>query len=180
MARFFHGKPLPALELVSPPGVLDHLARLEDAGGVRELHASFASREVEPGGTFETGPFRFETRLLPHLAPNMWMKITAGGATLAYTGDTGPSEEVEALAQGTDVLVVEASWVDGQEEGKPPIHLTARQAAEHALRADVPHLVLSHFWPTNDRELSRAQATEGFEDGKLTIAEEHLRLKVGG
>lgn len=86
---------------------------------------------------------------------------------------------MEVLARGADVLVAEASWLDDQGEGEPPIHVTARQAAQHAVRADVPRLVPSHFWPTNNRELSRAQAAEAF-DGGLTIAQEHLRIEVGG
>ena len=108
----------------------------------------------------------------------MGMRITADGATVAYTGDTGPSEEIEALARGADVMVAEASWLDGQGERMGPIHLTSRQAAEHASRAGVPHLVLSHFWPTVDRDLSRAQAAEAYQ-GMLTMGHENLAVPVG-
>jgi ribonuclease BN (tRNA processing enzyme) len=178
LARTLREEALPPLELISPPGVLGALARLDDPGDQTPLPGGFALREVEPGGAFDVGPFGFETRLLPHAVPNMGMRITAGGSTLAYTGDTGPSEGIEILAEGADALLAEASWLDGQGAGIGPIHLTARQASEHAARAGVPHLVLTHFWPTVDRTLSRAQAAEAYE-GTLTMAQENLRIAIG-
>ncbi len=177
-ARTLRDDPLPPLELVSPPGVLGALARLDDPGDQTPMPGGFDLREVEPGGAFQVGPFSFETRLLPHAVPDMGMRIASSGATVAYTGDTGPSEEIEALARGADALVAEASWLDGQGARMGPIHLTARQAADHADRAGVPHLVLTHFWPTVDRALSRAQAAEAYA-GTLTIAEENLRIAIG-
>jgi len=75
------------------------------------------------------------------------------------------------------VLIAEASWLNGQDEGREPYHLTARQAGIHAAKANVGRLLLAHFWPTNDREVSRAQAAEVF-DGPLILAEEGLVVKV--
>jgi ribonuclease BN (tRNA processing enzyme) len=176
-ARFLREETLPPLVLASPSGVIDRIGRLEE-GTEPQLHESFAVKEVEPGESFEMGPFSFETRLLPHLVPNMGMRIATSGGSMAYTGDTGPSPEIEALARGTDLLVAEASWLDGQGTSMGPIHLTARQAAEHAARARVPHLVLSHFWPTIDRSESRRQAEEAFT-GTLTMAEENRSVRFG-
>jgi ribonuclease BN (tRNA processing enzyme) len=176
-ARFLRDESLPPLVLVSPSGVIDRIARLEE-GTEDQLRESFAVTEVDPGASFEMGPFAFETKLLPHLVPNMGMRITASGGSMAYTGDTGPSPEIEALARGADLLLAEASWLDGVDSPLGPIHLTARQAAEHAARSGVPHLVLSHFWPTIDRARSRAQAQEAFT-GRLTMAEENLPIRFG-
>jgi ribonuclease BN (tRNA processing enzyme) len=43
--------------------------------------------------------------------------------------------------------------------------------------ANVGRLVLAHFWPTNDREVSREQAAEVW-GGPLTLAEEGLTLQM--
>jgi ribonuclease BN (tRNA processing enzyme) len=75
------------------------------------------------------------------------------------------------------VLIAEASSLNGQDEGRNPYHLTARQAGIHAGAANVGRLPLAHFWPTNDREASREQASEVF-DGPLMLAEEGLVVKV--
>jgi ribonuclease BN (tRNA processing enzyme) len=107
----------------------------------------------------------------------MGTRINADGRILAYTGDTGPSENVEKLGRGADLLITEASWQQAP-EGIEPLHLTARQAGEHARRAEARQLLLSHFWPTDDRDRSREQAAEAFE-GEMTMAEEGLRIEVG-
>jgi ribonuclease BN (tRNA processing enzyme) len=179
MARLFHHEPLPPLPLYAPHGVFDRVAGLEDAEGVAQMRRLFDVREVEPGSGFEAGPLRVSTRLLPHWVPNAGLRIEADGRVLVYTGDTGPSAEVEALARGADLVVAEASWTSSQAEGRPPFHLTAHQAAQHAARAGVGRLVLSHFWPGRDRDVSREEAAAVF-DGDLVIAHEGMRLEVAG
>jgi ribonuclease BN (tRNA processing enzyme) len=177
LARFFHPDPLPPLPVFAPAGVFDRLAAMEDEEGVVEIRKSFEFREVEPGVDFEVGPFAVRTSLLPHWVPNLGVRLEAEDRVLAYTGDTGTSRDIETLAREADVLIAEASWLDGQDEGRDPYHLTARQAGIHAVGANVGRLVLAHFWPTNDREVSREQAAEVWE-GPITLAEEGLALEV--
>jgi ribonuclease BN (tRNA processing enzyme) len=181
IARFFAPEPLPPLPLWTPPGTFDRIAVLEEEEEARrQMRGVFDIHEVEAGGDFEVGPFRFETRLLPHWVPNSGMRITADGAVLCYTGDTGPSEEVEAVGRDADLLLIEASWQDRDlASGKQPFHLTARQAAEHANRAGARRTMLSHFWPGSDRDVSREQAAEAY-DGELLLASEGMVVEVQG
>ena len=177
MARYFHPEPLPPLPLYAPAGVFDKVARLHDEPvNIEDMRGRFDVHNVEPGESFEVGPFRVDTRLMPHWVPNMGMRWQADGQVLAYTGDTGPSEEIEAIGRDALALVTEASWLDGQDNR--PYHLTARQAAEHAARAGARKLVLSHFWPTNDRGASREQAAEAYE-GEIVLADEGMTLEIG-
>jgi ribonuclease BN (tRNA processing enzyme) len=103
-------------------------------------------------------------------------RIEADGAALAYTGDTGPTSKVEDLGRDAHVLLSEATWQDGDD--LPPFHLSARQAAVHARDAGAGLLLLTHIWPTSDKEVSRAQAAEEF-DGPVELATEGQRLEVG-
>jgi ribonuclease BN (tRNA processing enzyme) len=57
------------------------------------------------------------------------------------------------------------------------VHLTARQAAEHASRAGAGRLLLTHLVPWNDPEQSREEAAGSF-DGKLTMARTGLALDL--
>lgn len=178
VARVFNPEPLPPLPFFAPNGVFDRVAALENEEQRRQMRALFDVRDLEGGDTFEVGPFRITTRALPHSAPNLGFRVEAGGAALAYTGDTGPSEEIEALAKGVDMLVSEASWED--EDGiLVEGHLTARQAAEHAAAAGSGTLVLTHFWPTVDRARA-AELAAGVFDGQVVVAEERSTIRVGG
>jgi ribonuclease BN (tRNA processing enzyme) len=178
VARVFHRDPVSRLPLYAPPGVFERIASLEDEEGVEEMRTRiFDVRPVEPGRSFEIGPFGVSTRLLPHMVPNAGLRLEAGGRVLAYTGDTGPSEEILGLADAADLFVAEASWLEPDRK-LGPVHLTAGQAGEHAAGAGAASLMLAHFWPGLDRDASREQASGAF-DGDLLVAEEDLRVPVG-
>jgi ribonuclease BN (tRNA processing enzyme) len=55
--------------------------------------------------------------------------------------------------------------------GQPAMNLTAREAGEAATAAGADKLMLTHFWPGNDRNRSRAAAAEAFA-GEILIADE--------
>lgn len=57
------------------------------------------------------------------------------------------------------------------------MHLTAREAGEAAAAADAQRLMLTHFWPANDRERSRESAGEVF-DKEILLADEGLAVAL--
>jgi ribonuclease BN (tRNA processing enzyme) len=177
VARVFHPDPLKPLPLYAPDGVFDRIAALEDEEGVAEMRELFDVQTIEPGGDFEVGPLHVTTRLLPHMVPNAGMRIEAGGKTVVYTGDTGPSDELVALARDADLLVAESSWLEPRQD-LGPIHLTARQAGEHAAGAGAGSLLLTHLWPGLDRDRAHIDASQAF-DGPLQVADEGMTVPVG-
>ena len=95
-----------------------------------------------------------------HPVPTVAVRFEAGDATLVYSSDTGCSDEVEHLAKGADLFMVEASY---QGRTKPwEHHLTAYEAGEMGERAGVASLLLTHLWPTLDKDISRAEAEATF------------------
>jgi ribonuclease BN (tRNA processing enzyme) len=177
IARLFHSDHLAPLPVYGLPGVFERVAALERRDDTGKMDEVFAMHVVEPGSSFEIGPFRVRTRLLPHWVPNIGVRLDVNGASFAYTGDTGPDEGVEDIARDADLLVAEASWQDEAAGRDPPYHLTARQAAQHADRAGAHRLMLSHFWPGADRNVSRAQAEEAYR-GEIVLATEGLAVEV--
>jgi ribonuclease BN (tRNA processing enzyme) len=110
--------------------------------------------------------------------PTLGVRIEAGGQVLGYTADTGPTPELEPLAEGAGLLVAEASW---QEDGtdRPPIHLTAREAGEAATRAAAGRLMLTHIRPYLDWQRSRQEAADAF-GGEVMVAAEGETVAVSG
>jgi ribonuclease BN (tRNA processing enzyme) len=86
------------------------------------------------------------------------MRIETPEGTLTYSADTGPGADLAAFAQDSDLLLCEASYQEGKMGA--PVHLSARQAAETARRANVRELALTHVWPTLDPRISVAEAQD--------------------
>jgi ribonuclease BN (tRNA processing enzyme) len=171
-ARLFHPERPAGLPLFAAPEVLDRVRALVSDQGAADMARVFDHRMVEPGQEFRAGPFRVRTAPMYHPVPTLGMRVEAGGKAVAYSADTGPTEELVQLARGADVLVSEATWPDPPADG-PPTHLSGAQAGEHAARAGVGRLVLTHIWPTYDPSAVAERAAGRF-DGPVILAEEGL------
>ncbi len=168
----------PGLPLYAPEDFWGHMASLVSEEGRDVASSAFDVRATRPGASFEIGPFRVRTFEMAHIGvQSMGYRIEAGDATLAYTGDTGPSDEVVKLADGADLLLSEATWRHG--DGLLPFHMSARQAGEHAARAGAGALLLTHIWPTLDVDDSREEASGAFA-GEIAVARGGMGLEVGG
>ncbi|RJL23578.1 MBL fold metallo-hydrolase [Bailinhaonella thermotolerans] len=173
-ARALRDDPAAALPVYAPPRALDAVLALDRPG---MLDDAYRLREFEPGAVFEAGPFRVETRALPHMPPNAGMRISAGGRTLAYTGDSGPSPDVAALARDAGLLVAEASYAEEVPAGLAGHLSSARQRGEQAARADAARLWLTHLMPGVDPGAS-AEAAAGPYAGEIRIASGGLTLDL--
>ena len=147
-----------SIPLYAPVGADRRLALAydEDAGPIGDV---FDVMAVGPG-EWELGPFRVTTARTAHPVECYAIRLSAGGRTLVYTGDTGPCDAVVALARGADVLLAEAAHPEV--EGLPPaLHLTGREAGEHAAAAGVGRLLLTHIpsWVDPEMQLACARAT---------------------
>jgi ribonuclease BN (tRNA processing enzyme) len=160
--RFGAGRTLPRIPLLGPSGTHDRLAMAYDPAARNGLRDLFDVAAVTPGER-ELGPFRLRFARMNHPVPTHGVRVSAGGRALAYSADTGPSSELVALARGADALLCEASFAEGA-ANPPDMHLTGREAGEHATRAGVGRLLVTHVPPWID--LARtAEAAAGAFDG---------------
>jgi len=104
------------------------------------------------------------------------MRITAGGRSLAYSADSAPCDELIKLAREADLFLCEASYLEG-EDNPPDIHLTGKEAAEHAARADAKRLMLTHLVPWGDRDRTFDEAASVY-DGDITVAAPGIAIDV--
>ncbi|MFB7335215.1 ribonuclease Z [Streptomyces adustus] len=102
------------------------------------------------------------------------------GQRFAFVMDTRLCDGVHALAQDCDLLVIESTFLDEDEDlAVEHGHLTAGQAARVARDAGVRHLVLTHFSQryTEPDEFERQARAAGFA-GELSVAHDLLRVPV--
>ncbi|GIH17266.1 MBL fold metallo-hydrolase [Rugosimonospora africana] len=154
------------LPVYALPGALDAVLALDRPG---MLDDAYVLHEFTAGDRLKFGPFRADTRLLPHWVPNAGVRLSAGGRTLAYTGDTGPSSEVVELGRDADLLLAEATFADRVPEDSRSDLSSADQAARQATAAGAGRLALTHLWPGADPEAALAAARERY-DGEVDIA----------
>ncbi len=168
--------PRPRISVYGPEGTRERLARA--LGSENPGMADAFDFTTLTAGMIEIGPLRVGAEHVNHPVETFGFRIEHGGQVLAYSADTGPSAELVRLASGADLLLSEASFLDGPDL-PADLHLTARQAAEHAARAGVGALVLTHLVPWNDPATSLEQAAAAFS-GPLRLATSGLRLLGSG
>jgi ribonuclease BN (tRNA processing enzyme) len=172
-ARLYDGQQLPRISLYAPEAVLERITDLEDCK--RSVTERVFAWQPLPAGEYDLGPFRLQSWILPHYVPNAGVRLSTPEFTVAYTGDTGPDPALAEIGRDADLFIVDATDRYQQAtippNAEPPMNLTAREAGEAATAAGVHTLMLTHFWPGNDRDRSRAAAAEVFS-GEILIADE--------
>lgn len=129
-----------------------------------DLSDVLAFRPLAGGGT--VGDVVLTAAPVAHPVEAYALRIAHAGAVLVYSGDTGPCPALVELARGADVLLCEASWphtVPGRWTEPPPgVHLSGRQAGEHAAAAGVGRLLITHVPVWCDPAALAAEAREAF------------------
>jgi ribonuclease BN (tRNA processing enzyme) len=153
--------------LYAPVAAERRLALAYDADG-EGITDVFDFVPIGPG-SFTLGPFEVTLVRTAHPIECYAIRLTVDGRSLVYTGDTGPCEPVIDLARGADVLLAEAAHPPGP--GLPDgLHLTGREAGEHAAAAGVGRLLLTHIpaWVDEIGQLFAASAV--FSETELVHA----------
>jgi ribonuclease BN (tRNA processing enzyme) len=136
-----------------------------------DLTDVFAFHPLGEGGIAHVGGATLTARRVDHLCEAYALRVDAGGRSLVYSGDTGPCTALVELTRGADVLLCEATWPhvsDEWEEPPPGVHLSGRQAGEHAAAAGVDKLLITHVPAWNDGDVLLAEAKAAF-DGPVEL-----------
>jgi ribonuclease BN (tRNA processing enzyme) len=168
---------LPAIPVYAPDSAPRHLSCAYTPEPNWAMCDTFDFRSL-PDGPFEIGPFRLRTSLLNHPVEAYGARIEQGGKTLAYSGDTGISDELVRLATGADLFICEASFLES-DENPPDMHLTGKDAGDHAARAGADRLVLTHLLPWHDPGKVLAEAKESDFTGDVSLAKPGLVYDLG-
>jgi ribonuclease BN (tRNA processing enzyme) len=156
---------LPAIPVLGPPGTHDRVALAHDPTNRGGLRGVFSFAAVTPGER-ELGPFRLRFARVDHPVETHAVRLEAGGRSLTYSGDTARCDALVELATDSDVLLCEASWPDGGQY-PPGLHMSGREAGEHAAKAGVGRLLVTHVPPWADRDRIGAEAATAFAASEL-------------
>ncbi|MDX1619579.1 MAG: MBL fold metallo-hydrolase [Nitriliruptorales bacterium] len=159
--------------------VIDMLTSILSGDSALEFREAFDIHEIDAGQTVEIGAFSFELFPSVHSVPTLSMRITADDTVVAFSADSAGGPDLVDCARGADLFLCEATWHGDQSEWPEGIHLTARSAGEHASRAGVDRLALTHVVGGADRDRSVEEARETFTSGDLTVARDNDQWSVG-
>ena len=106
--------------------------------------------EIAPGVDIAGDGWRLQSCEVPHVQPFlmcMGFAIEAAGKRFVYSGDAGASAELDALAQGADLLLHWCYRPDGAPSIPPGSTLTPSpsEIAAMAKRNGVSRLLITHF-----------------------------------
>ena len=199
----------PQIKVLGPPMTRDMVTHLAKAFRATELAPIFIGQTVVPGiaetveatdipGDLQTPTVIYEdANVRVSAVLNDHYHFPAGSAaesaarsyafrfdtpqrSITFTGDTGPSERVAALARGSDVLVSEVIDIETIETAlranpRPGFpmdeliehlhknHLPPPQVGELAARAGVKEVILHHLVPGYDEETDMSRYTRGID-----------------
>jgi ribonuclease BN (tRNA processing enzyme) len=158
--------PVARIPLVGPAGTRDRIgAAFDPLARKLRLQELFSFTTPADG---ELGPFQVSHATMNHPVPTSATRLTHEGRSLVYSADTGESPELVNLAKGADVFLCEASF-GPDDEYVPDLHLTGRQAGEHAAKAGVDRLIVTHIPPWVSRDVVAAEAADAFR-GTVELA----------
>lgn len=113
----------------------------------------------------------------PHPLITYSTKLEIDGIKLVYSSDTGYQGNcLEEFASNVNLLICEATFLKGQARNSDN-HLFAYEAAKIAKKANVDKLLLTHFWPSIDKQNYVNEAREIFSNTEAAQEGKKLILK---
>jgi ribonuclease BN (tRNA processing enzyme) len=105
----------------------------------------FTVRSYEDRTAFATAGFDVLPVRLPHYTLETYgFRVARRGATVAYSGDSGPSDRLGELARDADVFVCEATLLHGDFDGTPRGHLSLEEALDAHRASGARRLLVTH------------------------------------
>jgi ribonuclease BN (tRNA processing enzyme) len=161
------GRRLRRPELWLPP---EGAARLADFGtrlGWEDMFATvFDQREYAEAEPFEAAGLEVTALELPHYTLQTFgLRVSNGDKTIAYSGDSGPSDRLSELARGADLFICEATLERPEYDGAIRGHLSADEAVEAFKASGAHRLLLTH----RPRELALPDHEQAYDGLVLEV-----------
>jgi ribonuclease BN (tRNA processing enzyme) len=155
----------PKPELWLPPGGIAQLEHFGSLLGFPDMfERTFEQREYTGGRPFAAAGFSVTAVRVPHYRLEAFaLRATDGTRTLAYSGDSGPSDALVDAARDADLFVCEATLLRGELDGEPRGHLALDETMAAYAEAGARRLLVTH----RPAELPLEQGLELAYDGMV-------------
>jgi ribonuclease BN (tRNA processing enzyme) len=137
---------LPSPELWVPPGGMTTLREIGQRLGFPDMFENaFRVSEYEEAREFQVAGMSLVARHVLHYDLLAFgFRVSCNGKTMAYSGDSGPSDQLAELARDADLFLCEATLLDGDSDGEPRGHLSADEAVDAFAGSGARRLLLTH------------------------------------
>jgi len=157
--------------LFAPSGATEIFRRVTGAWGSEDLiETAFELEEYTAVSELELGSLTVRFCPVPHFIDTYAVEVSSGEQKFVYSADCAPNEELIEFAAGADLAFLEGTLPRAERSG-PRGHLTPQEAGQHARRAGVKQVALTHISDELDWEWAEQQATEAFGSEVKLVAE---------
>ena len=178
VARTFHpGGPRPPIPVYAPAGTASRMAQAYGLAEPPGMTQAFEFATLAPG-TRQIGPFQVTTAHMNHPVETFGYRLEHGGRSIAYSADTGESAALTGLAREADLMLCEASLLDGPGLGRVLRRLPCRQV-QVSRQVGAGQLVLTHLVPWNDQARTLEEASGVPLPGPVSLAASGRVIDLG-
>jgi len=158
-------------KLYAPVGAAEMFRQIVGCWGNEDLiERAFELHEYDVMDEPDVGPFSIRFCQVPHYTLTYAIELGVDGRRLTYSADCSPNEDLVQFADGTDMLLIEATLPRPERTGIRG-HLTPGEAGEHGRLAHARRVVITHFSDELDPAWARDEASRSF-GGPVELAEE--------
>jgi ribonuclease BN (tRNA processing enzyme) len=162
-STFGPGRDLPRVTVWVPPGgrrELEHFG--VHFGNEGMFERAFELHEYADGRPFAAAGLEVTPLRVQHYDIETYaFRVSDGSATLAYSGDSGPTERLAEVGRDADLFLCEATLAESREAGALRGHLSEEEALTAFRSSGARRLVIVH----RPHELSLDGALERASDG---------------
>ncbi len=165
----FHQDGAKKVDVHAPAGARELLPSLllGDAGESFLRHLPL--HVVSAGDLLEIGPFEVELFAANHPIETVASRVSVDGRIVAFSGDSGRTDELIACADSADLFICDSTWVSRDAPFPEGVHMTGTEAGQHASAAGAQQLMVTHVFPQREPEQAAADA-EMVYDGYVLVA----------
>ena len=163
----FHPDGPRSVPVYAPKGAWEFASQLLDSADRFAQTCVFSAAKASD--QLNLGPFEVTLFASAHPVETLASRVRAGDVVVAYTGDSGPCEELQHAARDADLFLADSTWLEHQRPLPSDVHMTGHEAGVIAAAANVNRLVTTHVFPSTDPLEVAAEAAKAY-DGEVVAA----------